>query len=43
VEGAGLVPWVGVPVVAFFGFSKARRTQKRYYTTRVVIGTEEQQ
>jgi len=41
VEGAGLVPWVGGPPYAFLVFnyekhSKARPTQKRYYTTRVV-------
>jgi len=41
VEGAGLVLWVGSPLGAFLGFalekrSKARPTDKRYYTTRVV-------
>jgi len=40
-EEAGLVPWMEVPRMLLLGFnlekhSKARPTQKRYYTTRVV-------
>jgi len=50
VEGVGLVPWLGDPPDASFGFyiREAFQRRKGYYTTRVVrhwcvIATEEQQ